>query len=31
LFEQDGTDQTGDGILIGEDADHLGSSLDLAP
>jgi hypothetical protein len=24
LFEQDGTDETDDGILVGEDADHVG-------
>jgi hypothetical protein len=30
LFEQDGTDEAGDGGLVGEDADDLGASLDLA-
>jgi hypothetical protein len=30
LFEQDRADQADDGIFIGEDADHLGSPLDLA-
>jgi len=30
LLEQDGTDQTGDGLVVGEDADDVGSPLDLA-
>lgn len=30
LLEQDGADEPGDGGLVGEDADDLGSSLDLA-
>ena len=30
LFEQDGTDETPDGGLVGEDADDLGAPLDLA-
>jgi hypothetical protein len=30
LFEQDRADQPGYGVLIGKDADHLGSALDLA-
>ena len=30
LFEQDGADQTDDGVLVGEDADDVGASLDLA-
>ena len=30
LLEQDRTDETNDGFLIGEDADHFGSPLDLA-
>jgi len=30
LLEQDGADQAGDGVLIGEDADDLGAPLDLA-
>ena len=30
LFEQDGADQAGHGVLIREDADHFGSPLDLA-
>jgi len=30
LFEQDGADQAGNGLLIGEDADNLGAALDLA-
>lgn len=29
-FEQDCTDKADDGILVGEDADHLGPSFDLA-
>ena len=28
LFEQDGSDETDNGILVGEDADHLGPPLD---
>jgi hypothetical protein len=30
LFEQERTDETHDGIFIGEDADHVGASFDLA-
>jgi hypothetical protein len=30
LFEQDGTDEPGDGRFVGEDADDLGPALDLA-
>ena len=30
LLEQDGADEPDDGVLVGEDADHLGSALDLA-
>jgi hypothetical protein len=30
LLEQDGADQTYDGGLVGEDADHIGVALDLA-
>ena len=30
LFEQDCADQTDDGVLVGEDADDVGASLDLA-
>lgn len=30
LLEQDCADQTGDGVLIGKDADHFGPPLDLA-
>ena len=30
LFEQDGADEPGDGCFVGEDADDLGSALDLA-
>ena len=30
LLEQDGTDQTGGGSLVGEDADNVGAPLDLA-
>ena len=30
LFEQDGSDETPDGGLVGEDADDLGAPLDLA-
>ena len=30
LFEQDGTDEAGDGSFIGEDADDLSAALDLA-
>jgi hypothetical protein len=30
LLEQDGAHQAGDGVLVGEDADHFGSPLDLA-
>ena len=30
LLEQDGADQAGNGVLIGEDADDLGAALDLA-
>ena len=29
LLEQDGADQAGDGVLIGEDADNFGAALDL--
>ena len=29
LFEQDRADQAHDGVLVGEDAHHLGSPLDL--
>lgn len=28
LLEQDRADETDDGVLIGEDADHLGAPLD---
>jgi hypothetical protein len=28
LLEQDGADQTGDGVLVGKDADDLGTALD---
>ena len=30
LLEQDGADQAGDGVLVGEDADDIGAALDLA-
>ena len=30
LLEQDGADQAGDGVLVGEDADDVGAALDLA-
>jgi hypothetical protein len=30
LLEQESADQAGNGVLIGEDADHLGAALDLA-
>jgi hypothetical protein len=30
LFEQDRADETNDGIFVGEYANHLGASLDLA-
>jgi len=30
LLEQDGADQAGDGVFIGEDADHVSAALDLA-
>lgn len=30
LFEQDGADEAGDGGFVGEDADDLGTPLDLA-
>ena len=30
LFEQDRTDEAGDGFLVWEDAHHLGAALDLA-
>ena len=30
LFEQDGADESDDGVLVGEDADDLGSAFDLA-
>ena len=30
LFEEDGTDEPDDGLVIGEDADDLGAALDLA-
>jgi hypothetical protein len=30
LFEQDGADEAGDGGFIGEDANNLGTALDLA-
>lgn len=30
LFQQDGADESCDGLFIGEDADHLGAMLDLA-
>ncbi len=30
LLEQDRTDEAHDGVFIGEDADHFGSTLDLA-
>jgi hypothetical protein len=29
LLEQDGADQTGNGVVIGEDADDFGAALDL--
>ena len=29
LFEQQGTDESDDGSLIGEDADHVAASLDF--
>jgi hypothetical protein len=30
LFEQDGADEAGDGVFIGEDANDVGAALDLA-
>ena len=30
LFQQDGADEPDDGVLVGEDADHLGPPFDLA-
>ena len=30
LLEKDGADQTGDGFLVGQDADDVGATLDLA-
>ena len=30
LLEQDRADETGDGLIIGEDADDIGAALDLA-
>ena len=30
LLEEDGTDEPDDGLIIGEDADDLGTALDLA-
>ena len=30
LLDEDGADQAGDGVLVGEDADDVGSALDLA-
>src|SRR4051794_10306500 len=30
LFEQDRADEANDGILVGEDADHVGPPFDLA-
>jgi len=30
LFEQDGTDEACDGVLVGEDTDDFGAALDLA-
>lgn len=30
LLEQERSDEAGDGVLVGEDADHVGASLDLA-
>ena len=30
LFEQKGADETGYGLLVGEDTDGIGASLDLA-
>ena len=30
LFEQDGSDQAGDGLPVGEDLDNVGAALDLA-
>ena len=30
LFQQDGPDEAGDGGLVGEYADHIGATLDLA-
>ena len=30
LFEQDRADEASDGVLVGEDADHLGPPFDLA-
>ena len=30
LFEQNGADEAGDGVVVGEDADDLGASLDFA-
>jgi hypothetical protein len=29
LFEEDGTDEANDGLVVGEDADDLGAALDL--
>ena len=30
LLEQNGADQPGDSVLVGEDADNVGAALDLA-
>ena len=30
LLQQDGTDETGDGVLVGKDPDDVGSPLDLS-
>ena len=30
LFEEEGADEAGDGVFIGEDADDVGAPLDLA-
>ena len=30
LFQQQGADETDDGVVVGEDADHVGAPLDLA-
>ncbi len=29
LFEQDGSDEPLEGVLVGEDSDHVGAALDL--